>query len=111
MMISRKEECFALLASAVTEALNAMGETAVAAVRGCMADGYAQPVRESGALMADVQYRQQDGTVAIGNTLDYAGIVHDGTHRMPGRPYLTDGILGNAEEIFRTGGQVVAGHY
>lgn len=110
-MISHVPACLEKLALAVDAALNTMGHEAVTAVRAQMAGGYPEAIRETGALMADVQFARTDSTAVIGSTLPYAPLVHDGTRRMAGRPYLTDGILGRAEDIFSAGGREIAGHF
>lgn len=83
----------------LTAAAQAMGETAVAAVRTQMLEGYERPVYRSGALHDNVHFALDGTTVVIGNTLPYAIPVHDGTCRMAGRPYLADGILNHADAL------------
>ena len=86
-----------------------------------MADGYDHPVYDTGTLMDDVQYDfENDQTVAVGNTKDYAVYVHEGHNGhavymgdkigfrvMPGghtagRPYIRDAIMGSQNEIKAT---------
>ena len=74
-------------------ALAAMGETAVDLIRDNMEHGYSKPVRDTGTLIADVQSRVNGDVVEVGNTLHYAGYVHDGTYKMAGRKYITDALL------------------
>lgn len=80
-------------------AVQAMGEAAVACVRAQMLTGYERPIYRTGALHDNVTFTRDGSTVAIGSTLPYAPFVHDGTWRMPGRPYLADGILNNAASL------------
>ena len=76
-----------------------LGEAAVGCVRQQMLQGYPTPVYYTGALMKDVSFAVDGPTVTIGNTLPYAGPVHDGTTRIPARPYLADGILAGASVL------------
>lgn len=90
----------------VPAALEAMGVKAVGAVVNQMQSGYVHPIWKTGDLQRDVSYeveRNGKDTVDIGNSLDYAPYVHDGTYKMGGRPYLSDGIMKNADEIFAVG--------
>lgn len=92
----------------VEAALDAMGTAAVGMIVRQMQDGYGKPIRQTGDLMRDVQYETIAGkqVTRVGSTLDYAPFVHDGTSRMPGRPYITDGLSGKSEKL----GQAAAPH-
>lgn len=78
-------------------AANALGQAAVHAVYDQMLTGYDRPIWRSGALYHDVFCTVQGNRVTIGSTLPYAGFVHDGTWRLPARPYLTQGIFNHTE--------------
>lgn len=80
----------------VEAALSAMGTKAVNLILWQMRQGYGKPIRITGDLQRDVQYEVDTGAqvVRVGNTLNYAKHVHDGTSRMNGRPYITDGLTG-----------------
>lgn len=80
-----------------TAAAAALGAAAVSAVGEEMLTGYARPVYRTGALLKDLHCAVEGSRVTIGNSLPYATPVHEGTCRMPGRPYLQDGILNHAE--------------
>lgn len=108
MFQSHLNELSARLEQAACAAASAMGEAAVSAVRTQMEQGYASPIRETGALMADVSFTQSGRTVAVGSTLPYAAYIHEGTSRQAGRPYLTDGILGAASSLEETAGRALA---
>lgn len=100
------KQVLAQLEGNVQVALAAMGVKAVGAVVDQMQTGYVRPIWKTGDLQRDVSYeveRSGKDTVDIGNSLDYAPYVHDGTHKMGGRPYLSDGIMKNADEIFAVG--------
>lgn len=87
-------------------ALEAMGVKAVGAVVNQMQTGYVRPIWKTGDLQRDVSFeveRSGKDTVDIGNSLDYAPHVHEGTYKMAGRAYLSDGIMKNADEIFAVG--------
>ena len=89
-------------------ALVAMCETAVEAVAEAML-AHDDPVYLTGGLMRDVRYRVntdadsgQAGrprTADIGNTLEYAVFVHEGTVKMTGRAYLRDGLIPSADRL------------
>lgn len=81
----------------VDAALDAMGIKAVNLTLGQMQSGYGKPIRQTGDLMRDVQHKvgaSGKGTVDVGNSLNYAPKVHDGTYKMKGRPYLRDALSG-----------------
>ena len=92
----------------IEAALNAMGVAAVGMVVKQMQSGYGKPIRQTGNLMRDVQYETDPAAklARVGNTLEYAGPVHDGTSRMKGRPYISDGLIGKESEL----GAVAAPH-
>lgn len=78
-------------------ALEAMGTTAVNLTLGQMQSGYGKPIRQTGDLMRDVRYEvgaSGKGTVDVGNSLNYAPFVHEGTYKKKGRPYLRDALSG-----------------
>lgn len=58
-------------------------------------------IRTTGDLMRDVnsEVDMHRKSVRVGNSLKYALFVHEGTHRMKGRPYIKDGIEGNIEAL------------
>lgn len=80
----------------VVAALEAMGTKGKNLVLWQMRQGYGKPIRQTGDLQRDLSYEVDADAqvVRIGNTLHYAHHVHDGTYKMPGRPYLTDGLSG-----------------
>lgn len=91
-------------------ALAALGDKAVELIvdnmeRGYLgANGLPHPIRQTGALIADVQSEVVGDVVQVGNTLHYSRFVHDGTYKMQGRPYITDALTNGAEAL----GEVVA---
>lgn len=99
MLISHAHTIAALVEEQAAAALRAMGETAVALVRRQMQEGYEQPVVESGALLGSIAYVIEGNTLHVGTPLSYAAHVHDGTTRMPGRPFLADGLLGGISSL------------
>lgn len=84
--------------------LEALGRAAVAAVQDAMLTRYPQPVWETGALYHSVTHHVEGDRVVIHTDLPYAALVHQGTARMPARPYMTDGI----RALFESGGAVAA---
>ena len=80
------------LEDAVTESLKAAGQEAVAAIQQQMLTGYEHPIVNTGALLGSIRCSVDEATLHVGTSLPYAHAVHDGTSRMPGRPFLTDGI-------------------
>lgn len=85
----------------VEAALDAMGTAAVGMIVRQMQSGYGKPIRQTGDLMRDVQYEVDPirQITRVGNTLNYSIFVHDGTRRMRGRPYMTDGLAGKSKEL------------
>jgi len=81
-------------AEAVAQAANA----AVPIVQSTM-EGYPRPIHRTGALVADVAASAGGGQAWVGNSLPYAGMVHNGTARMPARPYLSDGMAAAGETL------------
>lgn len=83
----------------ISAACTALGDAAVSAVGEEMLTGYDHPVYRTGALLKDLRCAVEGNRVTIGSPLPYAIPVHDGTCRMPGRPYLQDGILHHAAQL------------
>jgi lipopolysaccharide export system protein LptA len=82
----------------VAAALNTMGIKAQNLILWQMRQGYGKPIRQTGNLQRDVQYEvdERAKVVRVGNTLEYAPHVHEGTHKMAGRPYIQDGLTGES---------------
>ena len=93
------------IASRMPDALQAMGKAAVSMVVAQMESGYGRPIRKTGALMADVDSRVRGSAVEVGNRLHYSLYVHEGTHKMAGRHYITDALRN--EQALSTLGQIV----
>lgn len=89
------------------EALDAMGRTAAALVRVQLLTGYGRPIRQSGALLADVQWARDGDRVQVGNTLPYAAVIHNGARHMPGRPYLADALAGGTAALTEAAGEAL----
>lgn len=72
----------------------AVGTKAVNLIVNQMQTGYSRPIRQTGDLQRDVNYEVVDDvTVNVGNSLEYAPFVHDGTRKMAGRPYIRDALM------------------
>lgn len=85
-------------------ALLAIGTEAVELINRQMQSGYGKPIRRTGDLMRDVNYQanESENTVDVGNSMEYAPYVHEGTSRMNGRPYIRDALMngkGDLQEI------------
>ena len=79
-------------------ALMALGTKAVNLILHEMQYGYGKPIRDTGDLMRDVSYEVENSgpdTVDVGNSLFYGPYVHEGTHKMAGRPYILSGLTRN----------------
>lgn len=100
MLVLPEEKLREIMERAAQSALSAMGEEAVRLTRERMRCGYARPILDSGALMADVRWCLR-GTraVDVGNTLPYAAYVHNGTERQAARPYLRDALQSGADRL------------
>ena len=111
MLKSHAEELIEAARAGAEAALAAMGEAAVAMTRDRMRRGYARPVRDTGALMADVSWQKNGETrISVGNTLPYATAVHEGTSRVKGRPYLTEALLDGREKLKEVAEKVILDH-
>lgn len=103
-----------MIAANVSRALTAMGTVAVGQIVRTMQRAYWRPIWLTGDLQRDVNYEahESEHSVDVGNSLNYATYVHEGTSRMRGRPYITDAltsassadaIRGAAENALRQG--------
>lgn len=79
----------------ISRALTALGLKGVELTVEQMQHGYERRIWKTGDLQRDVSADPQpeNHKVIIGNRLDYAIYVHDGTRKMAGRPYLQDALL------------------
>lgn len=109
-------------------ALTAMGEEAVGAIIRQMESGYSiahknhskkykivfgvrlknesyspgshTAIRDTGNLMNSIAHaRSGDMTEDVGTNVEYATYVHEGTRKMEGRPFITDGIKKGSARI------------
>lgn len=83
-------------------ALTAMGLKGVEVIVNQMQSGYGRPIRITGDLQRDVNSQVENSkadTVDVGNSLDYAKFVHEGTSKMAGRPYITDAIMKSKDNL------------
>ena len=100
--IDNSAEVLAQLAKNKLVALNAMGMKGKELTLDNMQGGYAKPIWKTGALQRDVDYQVEyagPDTVTIGNGLEYAPYVHDGTYKMAGRPYLRDALMNGKDDL------------
>ena len=101
--IDHTQETLARLNEQAYGYLVAMGIEAVKCINQQMENGYGKPIWQTGDLMRDVSYQVHNETcsVDVGNTLEYALFVHDGTRHMEARPYIRDAILNNKSLIIK----------
>lgn len=102
--IDNTQEVLAQLNANKSAALQAIGIKAVGLIVEQMQNGYGKPIRRTGDLMRDVMYAAENSgkdTVDVGNSLEYAPHVHEGTSRMVGRPYIVDAITKGADALKR----------
>jgi predicted acyl esterase len=87
--------------SNIVRALTAMGQAAVEITTGYMNTRYSKPIYLTGDLQRDLNFRTNESEqhVKIGNSLEYAPWVHNGTRRMVGKPYLKDAIMENRQAL------------
>lgn len=86
----------------VKVALTAVGLKGVELTTEKMLSGYGRPIRKTGDLLRNVKCAVEnsgENTVDVGNDLEYAPFVHDGTYKMAGRPYLRDALMDGKEKI------------
>jgi HK97 gp10 family phage protein len=87
------------VANNVKAALAAMGIEAAGLIVNQMERGYGSPIWQSGDLQRDVDSDPQGDVVNVGNSLEYAPFVHEGTSRMSGRPYIKDAIMNGKDRL------------
>lgn len=100
--IDHSKEVLAQMNRNASAATMAVGIKAVNLILWQMRQGYGKPIRITGDLQRDVSFEVvDDKTVDVGNTLEYAVYVHEGTRKMDKRPYITDALNSrdNAEKI------------
>lgn len=81
-------------------ALEAAGIKSVNLILWQMHKGFGRPIRITGDLQRDVNYRvrAEDKAVDVGNSLKYATHVHNGTRKMKSRPYITNALSGEGHQ-------------
>lgn len=85
------DEVIRILKANEAAAMAAVGIKAVNLILWQMRQGYGKPIRQTGDLQRDVSFEAvDDKTVNVGNTLEYAVYVHEGTRKMAARNYITD---------------------
>ena len=103
--IDHSGDVLSALREAKQAALTAMGTEAVGMIVNKMETGYARRIWRTGDLQRDVAYdnlKPDEGSVDVGNGLNYAPFVHDGTRRMAARPYITDALTsGDAQQALK----------
>jgi HK97 gp10 family phage protein len=87
------------VANNVKAALAAMGIEAVGLINRQMQSGYGAPIRQTGDLMRDVSSEVEGDRVNVGNSLEYAPFVHEGTSKLSGRPYIKDAIMDGKDRL------------
>ena len=92
--IDNSQKVLAQLNTNKPRAALAVGTKAVGMIVNQMQTGYGKPIRQTGDLQRDVSYEVvNDSTVNVGNTLEYAPFVHDGTSKMGARQYIRDALM------------------
>lgn len=78
-------------------ALEALGVKAVELIQDGMDTLYGRPIWDTGRLRGNVHHVVENSgkdTVDVGNDVDYAHFVHEGTYKMKARPYIRDSLSG-----------------
>ena len=94
VFIDNSKEVLKQMNDNADRALNAVGIKAVNLILWQMRQGYGRPIRQTGDLQRDVSFavHPDEKAVDVGNTLEYAPFVHDGTRKMQARPYISDAL-------------------
>lgn len=80
--IDNRAQVLAQLNANASRAMLAVGTEAVGMIVKQMQTGYKTPIRQTGDLQRDVNYEVVDDvTVNVGNSLEDAPFVHDGTRK------------------------------
>lgn len=89
-------------------ALTAAATEAVKMTKKKMRTGYPTPTHpdgkiwRTGDLIRSISYKRPDAeTAVVGTNMEYALYVHDGTYKMPARPFLRDAMQEGAERLAR----------
>lgn len=91
------QQVLAMINANKERALTAMGLEGAGAVKSYMA---AHKIRDTGTLMGSISSGiSGEDSVDVGTNVEYATFVHDGTYKMAGRPYITNGINGAIDRI------------
>ena len=104
------DKVLTVLKGNINAALHAMGVKAVNLILYQMRRGYGRPIRKTGDLQRDVSYEvgnSGENTVDVGNTLNYATFVHDGTRKMAGRPYIRDAIMDKRDVLEKVAAECI----
>lgn len=83
-------------------ALTAMGIKAVGLTIRKMQNGYGKPIYKTGDLQRSISSAVNNShkdTVDVGSGIEYAPLVHEGTSRMAGRPFLRDALNEGSEAL------------
>lgn len=81
----------------ITAALTAISLAVIEIASDYIMKRYYQPAYKSGTLLRSLTFELDpvNKKVVIGTNVEYAPWVHNGTHRMPARPFLKDAVLNN----------------
>ena len=117
-IISHQVNVMKRLESCIYDAMDEMKTESIGWVQEQMLYGYSDPHGKDGhteiydtgymaeqSLHADAKRDSQNTfTVSVGSDAPYAGYVHNGTHKLKGRPFLTDALeknRGKSEQIYQ----------
>ena len=97
--VDNSDKVLSQLNNNIAKALTAMGQAIVEVTVDYMEHEYGSAIYLTGDLIRSISFNVdlKGQEVTVGSNLNYAGWVHNGTSRMPARPFLRDAVLNNAK--------------
>ena len=93
------KQVLSTMENSIKKALTALGQAIVEVTVDYMQKKYGKPIYLTGDLIRSISFDVDlaGQKVIVGSNLEYAQWVHNGTARMPARPFLRDAMLDNVE--------------
>ena len=93
------KQVLSTMENSIKKALTALGQAIVEVTVDYMQKKYSKPIYLTGDLIRSISFDVDlaGQKVIVGSVQNYAQWVHNGTARMPARPFLRDAMLDNVE--------------
>lgn len=103
MPVDNSQKALQMIRQNGHRALIAAGTEAVGCIKDTMEFRYGKPIKQTGTLMGSIAhgdpYGDKEMSIDVGTDVEYGKFVHEGTRKMIGRPFITDGLMNNKERI------------